>query len=83
MNRNYVYTFSQYRLETSKDEHEFIDGSTLQDMKALGDILSKYVLKGEVKGVHWSEGVKNGVFLALLLKMKELIEQFQGKKCDV
>ncbi|MBQ3164979.1 MAG: hypothetical protein IJC02_10685 [Lachnospiraceae bacterium] len=82
MNRNYVYTFSQYRLKTIKDEYEFIEGSTLQDMKALGDILSKYVLKGEVKGVYWSEGVKSGVFLALLLKMKELIEQFQGEKCE-
>lgn len=82
MNRNYVYTFSHYRLNTAKDEHEFIEGSTLQDMKALGDILSKYILRGEVKGAYWSEGVKNGVFLALLLKMKELIEQFQGEKCE-
>lgn len=81
MNRNYVYTFSQYRLKTAKDEHEFIEGSTLQDMKALGDILSKYILKGEVRGAYWSEGVKNGVFFALLLKMKELIELFQGEKC--
>lgn len=82
MNRNYVYTFSQHRLKTAKDEHDFIEVSTLQDMKALGDILSQYVLKGEVKGTYWSEGVKNGVYLALLLKMKELIEQFQGEKCE-
>ena len=77
-----MYTFSQYRLKTIKDEYAFIESSTLQDMKALGDILSKYVLKGEVQGVYWSEGVKSGVFLALLLKMKELIEQFQGEKCE-
>lgn len=83
MNRNYVYTFSQYRLQTAKDELEFIENSTLQDMKALGDILSKYILKGEVKGLVWSEGVKTGVFLALILKMKELIEQFMGEKITI
>lgn len=83
MNRNYVYTFSQYRLQTAKDELEWIENSTLQDMKALGDILSKYILRGEVKGAYWSEGVKTGVFLALILKMQELIEQFMGEKCKV
>ena len=31
MNRNYVYTFSQYRLKTIKDEYSFIESSTLQD----------------------------------------------------
>ena len=40
----------------------------------LGDILSKYVLKGDVKGAIWAEGVQNGVYLALLLKLKELME---------
>lgn len=83
MNRNYVYTFSQYRLQTAKDELEFIENSTLQDMKALGDILSKYILKGEVKGLVWSEGVKNGVFLALILKMEDLLEQFMGEKLKI
>lgn len=74
MNKNYVYTFSQYRLQTIKDELDMIDSCTLQDVKILGDILSKYVLKGEVRGAYWSEGVKSGVFLALLLKLKELLE---------
>jgi hypothetical protein len=40
----------------------------------LGDILSKYVLKGEVRGAVWSEGVQNGVYLALLQKLMELME---------
>ncbi len=74
MNKNYVYTYSQHRLKSWKDELAIIDTCTLQDMKVLGDILSKYVLKGEVRGAYWSEGVKSGVFLALLLKLKELLE---------
>ena len=74
MNRTYVYTFSQYRLNTTKDELKMIQTCTLQEVKILGDILSKYILKGEVKGAYWSEGIKSGVFLELLLKLKELLE---------
>jgi hypothetical protein len=40
----------------------------------LGDILSKYVIKGDVKGLIWSEGVQNGVYLAVLYKLKELMK---------
>lgn len=74
MNRNYVYTFSRNNIKTTKDELRLIEECTLQDVKTLGDILSKYVLKGEVRGAIWSEGLKNGVYLAIVLKCKELLE---------
>lgn len=74
MNRNYVYTYSRYRIKTAKDEFRVIDACSLQDISVLGDILSKYVLRGDVKGAVWSEGVSNGVYLALLLKLKDLME---------
>ena len=74
INRNYVYTYSKYGIRTVKDELRVIDTCTLQDILVLGDILSKYVIKGGVKGAVWSEGVQNGVYLALLLKFKELME---------
>lgn len=74
MDRNYVYTFSKYRLRSIKDELDLIENCSLLDVKILGDILSKYILKGEVKGAYWAEGVKSGVFLALLLKLKELLD---------
>lgn len=74
MNRNYVYTFSKYNLRKTKDELSLIEECSLQEVGILGDILSKYILRGEVRGAYWSEGVQNGVLLALLLKLKELLE---------
>ena len=74
INRNYVYTFSRYRMKTAQDELRVISTCSLQDISVLGDILSKYILRGDVRGAVWAEGVKNGVYLALLLKLKELME---------
>ena len=74
LNRNYIYTFSKYRIKTAADELRVIGTCTLQDVPILGDILSKYALRGDVKGAVWAEGVQNGVYLALLLKLKELME---------
>lgn len=74
LNRNYVYTYSRYRIKTAADERRVIEACSLQDITVLGDILSKYVIRGDVKGAVWSEGVQNGAFLAVLLKLKELME---------
>lgn len=74
MNRNYIYTYSRERMKGAKDELHVIDLCTLQDMGVLGDILSQYVIKGETRGAVWSDGLRSGVYLALLQKMKELLE---------
>lgn len=74
MNRNYVYTYSRYHIKTAADELRLIEACSLQEISVLGDILSRYVLRGDVKGAVWSEGVSNGVYLALMLKLKDLME---------
>ena len=74
MNRNYVYTFSRYRLKTPEDEIRLISTCTLQDIRVIGDILSMYCYKGDVKSAIWTDGLKNGVYLAILNKLKELLE---------
>lgn len=74
LNRNYVYTFSRYRIKTAADERRVIEACSLQEISVLGDILSKYVLKGDVRGAVWSEGVSNGIYLTLLLKLKDLMD---------
>ena len=74
MNRNYIYTFSRFRLKTVEDELRFIEKAQIMDMQYLGDILSKYILKGMTKGNMWTDAMKTGVFFKTVKKMKELIE---------
>lgn len=73
INRNYVYVYSRNKIRTTEDEKNFIQRATIKEMGDLWGILSKYILKGMTKGTLWSEGVKNGIFLELLLKMEKLI----------
>lgn len=79
INRNYVYTYSRYRMKTAADELRVIEACSLQEVAVLGDIFSKYVLRGDVKGAVWSEGVENGVYLALLRKLKDLMEIWEPR----
>lgn len=74
INRNYVYTYSHYRLKTAEDEHSFIGKATIRQFRELGDILSKYVLRGMTKASVWTEGIENRIFLDVVSKLKELTE---------
>ncbi|MBQ7972232.1 MAG: hypothetical protein IJ291_02085 [Lachnospiraceae bacterium] len=74
INRNYEYVYRKYVMRNADDEMRMIARAGIQDMTLLGAILSKYVIKGRTKGLVWNEGVENGVFYALVMKMKELIE---------
>lgn len=74
INKNYVYTYSRYKIRNSEDELKLIDRVQIMDIELLGNILSKYVIKGNTKGAVWSEGMENGVYLKLITKMKSLIE---------
>ena len=74
IDRNYVYTYKKYRILTVADELRFIENAQITDMKTLADILSSYIVRGRTKGVVWPEGVNNGVYYAVISKMKELIE---------
>jgi len=74
MNRNYPYVYSKYGIRTVQDEKKIIARTGIRDMDILCGILSKYVLGGMTKGVLWEQAVEEGVFLAVLLKMKEIME---------
>ncbi len=74
MNRNYPYVYKRYSIQNSKDELRTIDKVQIMDIEVLGAILSKYILKGMTQARVWTEGVQNGVYFAVVSKMKELIE---------
>ena len=73
MDRNYKYIYSRNRIRSEVDEHNLIAKATLKDLGVLCGILSHYVLGGMTKGSLWPEGVTNGVLLALLCKLKQLV----------
>jgi len=72
--RNYQYVYSRYRIETVADEYVQVDRASVQELNILIGILSKYVLGGRTKGTLWPEGVRNGIYLAIVSKLKELCE---------
>lgn len=74
LNKNYVYTYSKYIIKTDQDEKKMIEKCTIRDIRILGDILSKYAIKGSTISTVWKVGVQNGVYLAVILKLKEVLE---------
>ena len=74
MDRNYPYVYSRNGIRTVKDEKRVIAKVTIRDMDVLKGILTKYVLGGMTKGTLWSTAVTEGIFLDILLKMKEIVE---------
>lgn len=82
MDRNYVYVYSRNGLKSSRDELRLIQKATIRDMDKLAGILSHYIMGGRTKASRWSEGVSNGIYLAILSKMKELIEYWDGQRVE-
>lgn len=83
MDRNYRYVYSRNRLKTEKDELVLIDHATVRDMDKLAGILSHYVMGGQTKAALWSAGVEKGIYVAILSKIKELIEFWDGKASEI
>lgn len=77
MDRNYPYVYSRNRIRTHEDERKFIEKSTIRDVDALRGLMSKYVLEGMHRGPAWAEGAREGIYLGVLLKFKELIEFYR------
>ena len=82
MDRNYVYVYSRKRIKNVTDEMRLIKNATIREMDDLAGILSHYILGGRTKARLWSDGVTFGVYFAVLTKMKELIEFWDGERVN-
>lgn len=80
MNPNYHYIYSRNHIKSAEDELKLIENCSIQNIDIIGGILSKYIFSGRVKGAVWSQGVKNGVYLKLLLKLQEIIHFWENSK---
>ncbi len=78
LDRNYPYIYSRYGLRGVPDEWKLIQQAKLEQMDVLYAILSRYVLKGQTKGIVWTEGVQQEIFLRVILKMQSLIAFHEG-----
>ncbi|MCR5304327.1 MAG: hypothetical protein K6E33_07165 [Lachnospiraceae bacterium] len=74
IDKNYPYVYSKKMIRTVEDEKDLIERSDLIEMDNITAILSKYVLEGSYKAVVWTKGVREGIFLAVLKKMKANID---------
>ena len=74
MNRNYPYIYSWNRIRTVEDEKRSIENATIKDLDVLCGIFSHYILGGMTKASLWSTGMEQGIYLALLQKMKKLLD---------
>ncbi len=77
MYRNYPYVYSRNRIRSHEDERNFIKKCTIRDVDDLRGFLSKYVLEGLHRGPAWAEGAREGIYLAVLVKFKELIDFYR------
>ncbi len=74
LDRNYVYVYTRLRIKTVEDELAAIEKADIMQMDILKGILTKYINGGMRKGTVWTDGVKSGVFLKVVTKMKENLE---------
>lgn len=74
MDRNYVYVITRNRLNSPEAEKKFIKEQTMLQMNNIGGVLAKYVMGGQTKARLWSQAMDDGIFLAVVTKLKELYE---------
>lgn len=80
MDRNYRYIYTRYRIKDVADELAVIEKCSIQQLDVIGGILSKYLFGGRTKAVLWTEGLRNGVYMAALSKADELIRLWETDK---
>lgn len=80
MDRNYPYVYTRRFIKTPEDERRLIDSADYKSWDVLCGILSRYVLGGRTKAVLWSQGVSEQIFYKLLMKMSEIVTEWDAER---
>jgi hypothetical protein len=80
MNRNYPYVYSKHNIRTYADELAYIEKCELRDIEDILGIIAHYVLGGMARGSLWTEAVEMGIFYHALVKIKDILSQWEDKK---
>jgi len=72
MNRNYPYTYRRYRLKTPQDERRAMERAKITDIELFRGILSKYVLEGQRKGMVWTTGLNEQIYISMIKNLNRL-----------
>ena len=78
IDRNYPYVYSRNRIKDHAMEMQLISKATIRDTGILKGIFSKYVLEGRTKATRWAEGVEYGIYLAVIEKLKEILDFYKN-----
>lgn len=78
IDRNYVYVLSNYGVRRPEHELPAVERAEFKDIGLIYAVMAKYVLGGMTKGIMWSQAVENGVFLACLKRLKEVLNVWEG-----
>lgn len=78
IDRNYPYVYSRNHITNHEKEMELINRATIRDTGILKGIFSKYVLEGRTKSTRWAEGVEYGIYLAVIEKLKEILDFYKN-----
>lgn len=75
IDRNYVYTITRNRLNSTDKEKDFAKSCDIFRLDDIGGILSKYILEGRVKAFMWSVAVDEGIFLEIVKRLQEIYSE--------
>ena len=73
MDPNYMYKYRAAHIQTEQQEADAIIYAKPKDIDLLRAILSRYVLEGRYKGVRWIEGAERKVFLNVLVRFRDML----------
>lgn len=76
INRNYPYVYRRNNIRSAEDERRIIQNAKITDVDILIGIFSRYILEGCRRGVVWTEGLKNRIYVDFIRTLNKLFYEF-------